>query len=411
MAHIDPIETARRILAGEPLNEEENVELVEDSLEVEDDIVEDDIVEDEDDEDEEDEEEDEDYKKKMKKVDEEDDEEDEDEDEDEDDEDEEDEVKESELRRLRITKILDELKAKETPTLDTSSEEDPKLYQDAEGGHAKIDTDKGTEGKVNKNKSGIKGKAKGKKDPKSVIPAKEHIEVLFAGEDLSEEFQEKATVIFEAAINERVEAIQEEMENDYAAIVVEEIESRTNEMSEHLDDYLGYVVEEWMKENELQVENGIRADVAENFMVGLKELFEKNYVDIPDEKYDVLEALVDTVNELEEKLEQEVNNNINLRKENLDVRCEEVFLECADGLVDTQEEKLRTLAEGLEFEDADQYREKLNILKESYFSNTSSSDFEFEGEEDTTQEVSSTMRAYMTSLGRSMKTSKDNTLS
>ena len=271
--------------------------------------------------------------------------------------------------------------ASETPTLDTKSVEDTKLYDDGTGKGAKIGTDKGTEGKDKKNKKSIENKAKGKGD--AVVPAKEHLEVLFAtsSEDLSEDFKEAAAIIFEAAISERVSVIEEELKEDYDKVIAEHTKEITDHLTERLDDYLNYVVEEWMKENELAVENGIRSDIAESFITGLKELFENNSITIPDENYELLEGVVEKAQELETQLNSEIENNMELKKEISESRCGNIFHEVSSGLVDTEVEKLRKLSEGIEFEDAEQYKEKLTIIKESYFGEIANSSSE---EPDTT---------------------------
>jgi len=262
----------------------------------------------------------------------------------------------------------------ETPTLDASSEEDPKLYQDAEGGHAKIDTDKGTEGKDKKNKASIAGNAPGA-GIEIPVPSgtsqerlEHHLDALFDGENLSEGFQHKAATIFEAAINERISEIETNLVEQYQTILAETIENTTNDLSEKLDDYLSYVVEEWMNENTLAIENGIRSDVSENFISGLKVLFENCYIDVPENKYDLVDELTKSKDELEEQLNEALQANINLHKEVLHQRCGEIFIEESNGLTDIEIEKLASLSEGIEFETENQYRDKISILRESYFS-------------------------------------------
>ena len=384
---MDPVETARKILNGESFETEEIVsddsELLED---LEDEFVSA-LLEDDDEEDEEDEEEDEedveekktksegklppwlDKKGKGKKK-------------SDDDDDEEEEVKEAEV-------ILD---------VDDN--------QDAEGKKA-TPTPKG-KGKA-KDPKAKPSKASGKID--TIKATKEHIDVLFAGESLTEDFKLKAITIFETAINERVSAVEDELREDHAKVLEEHTNAVTEELTEKLDDYMGYVVENWMEENELQIESGIRTDVSESFLVGLKNLFEEHYVDIPDEKYNILEELQQKITSLEENLENELKRNVNLRKDVLESRCEEVFSECSHGMVDTEVEKLRTLSEGIEFEDENQYREKVNVLKESYFGDNSSASFEFEGEEEKNTDLTESMQTYMTTLGRTAKSARDNALS
>ena len=292
-------------------------------------------------------------------------------------------------------------KATETPTMDTKTEEDPKLYQDAEGGHAKIDTDEGPDNSK-KNMASIAGKGGGAKKiqtPKGNANVKEHLEALFDGEELSETFQSKASTIFEAAINERISQIEEDLTQQYQDILTENIEEVGKELAEKLDDYLGYVVEQWMEDNQLAVENGIRADVAENFIAGLKVLFENSYIDIPNEKYDLLDEITEVKDELEGDLNKALQENIELRKSIVALRCGEIFAEEADGLTDVEVEKLASLSEGIEFDTEEQYRDKIEVLRESYFSETPVLTEEVE----TTDQVISEggpMDRYTTAIGR-----------
>lgn len=274
-----------------------------------------------------------------------------------------------------VTKMIREA-GNETPTLDTKSEEDPKLYQDAEGGHAKIDTDEVPAGVSDKkNKASIAGKAPGA-GIESPVPSgssqerlEHHLDALFDGENLSEGFQTKAATIFEAAINERISEIEENLVEQYQNVLEENIEKVTTDLSEKLDDYLSYVVEQWMEENTIAVENGIRTDVAENFISGLKVLFENCYIDVPESKYDLVDELTSSKEELETELNEALQANIDLNREIIHQRVGEIFHEESDGLTDMEVEKLASLAEGIEFEDENQYRDKISILKESYFHN------------------------------------------
>jgi hypothetical protein len=264
----------------------------------------------------------------------------------------------------------------ETPTLDTKSEEDPKLYQDAEGKHAKIDTDKGTEGKDKKNKASIAGKVRGPASFEKPVPSgtsqermEDHLSALFDGEDLSEDFQNKAVTIFEAAINDRVSDIENNLVEQYQDILTENIAAISEDMSEKLDDYLSYVVEQWVEENTLEIENGIRTEVAENFISGLKVLFENSYIDIPEEKYDMVAELGNSQVNLENELNEALQANIELQSKLTNQRCGKIFVEESYGLTDIEVEKLQSLTEGIEYETVDQYREKVTILRDSYFGN------------------------------------------
>ena len=293
----------------------------------------------------------------------------------------------------------------ETPTLDPSSEEDPKLYQDAEGGHAKIDTDEGTEGKDKKNKASIAGKAPGASIEVPVPSGtpqerlEHHLDALFDGEDLSESFQHKAATIFEAAINERINEIETNLVEQYQIILTENIENTINDLTEKLDDYLSYVVEEWMEDNQLAVENGIRTDVAENFISGLKVLFENCYIDVPENKYDLVDELTESKDELENNLNDALQANIELHKEILHQKCGEIFIEESNGLTDVETEKLASLSEGIEFNSENQYRDKIAILRESYFSDEPTM---VEHLENNTQEILSEgpMNNYMSAISR-----------
>jgi len=209
-----------------------------------------------------------------------------------------------------------------------------------------------------------KAGAKGKVEKPNM---KEHIDALFTGEELTEDFRTKATTIFEAAVNERVTAIEEELTENHNTQLAEQVESITDELTTKVDDYLGYVVEQWMKDNELAITNGLRTEIAEDFMVGLKNLFEESYIDVPDEKTDLIEELATKVSDLEDSLNEQITNNVELRKDILESTCDGVFSEVSRDLADTEVEKLRSLVEGIEYETEDQYREKINVIKESYF--------------------------------------------
>lgn len=236
----------------------------------------------------------------------------------------------------------------------------------------------------------------------------EHLEALFNGETLSEEFMNKAATIFEAAVNERVNAMREEVLSEAATVIQEEVEKSVNELAERLDDYLGYVVEEWMEENKLAVENGIRTEIAENFMSGLKELFETHYIQVPAEKYDVVDGLFAENEELEGQLNEQLQKNMDLEKELVAYQAANVFAEVSDGLTDVEVEKFASLAEGVDAENLEQYKEKLNILKENYFKTAPAVS---ELVEETTNkqiapEAASSMGVYLSTLERLAKANK-----
>jgi hypothetical protein len=195
----------------------------------------------------------------------------------------------------------------------------------------------------------------------------EDVEALVGGEDLSEEFKEKAKTIFEAALRSKVSEIKESLEEQYNAALQEEVQAIAEELQERADSYLEYVAEEWMHENQLAVTRGIKEELTESFLVNLKGLFEQHYVSMPDEKYDVLENMVKKLDEMEDKLNEQLDKNIQLNKRLCEAVAEGIFDDVADGLAATQKEKLASLAESVEFESENSYREKLETLRESYF--------------------------------------------
>jgi hypothetical protein len=195
----------------------------------------------------------------------------------------------------------------------------------------------------------------------------EDVEALVGGEDLSEEFKEKAKTIFEAALRSKVSEIKESLEEQYNAALQEEVQAIAEELQERADSYLEYVAEEWMHENQLAVTRGIKEELTESFLVNLKGLFEQHYVSMPDEKYDVLENMVKKLDEMEDKLNEQLDKNIQLNKRLCEAVAEGIFDDVADGLAATQKEKLASLTESVEFESENSYREKLETLRESYF--------------------------------------------
>ena len=205
------------------------------------------------------------------------------------------------------------------------------------------------------------------------INVEEDVEALLQGEELSEEFQAKAKTIFEAAINSKVATIKEDLENDYAKKLEEEIESKKVELTERVDSYLEYVAGEWLQENELAVEAGLKTEMTESFLEGMKSLFEEHYVSIPEDKYDVLENMVNKLDEMEGKLNEQIENNVALNKRLAESKSDGILSDVAEGLAITQKEKLASLAESVEFESEQNYREKLVTLRESYFPSTAPS--------------------------------------
>ena len=233
----------------------------------------------------------------------------------------------------------------------------------------------------------------------------EDVNALLGGEELSEEFREKAKVIFEAALNSKVKEIQEALEAQYAEKLAEEKEGLKDTLTERVDAYLEYVCEEWMKENELAVEAGLKTEMTESFLEGMKGLFEEHYVTIPEDKYDVLESMVEKLDEMETKLNEQIDKNIDLNKRLAESTADSILDSISEGLAATQKEKLASLAESVEFESEAEYREKLETLKESYFSSkapapkVAQQQTLSEGVDTTEAPVSGTMDAYLRSLG------------
>lgn len=231
------------------------------------------------------------------------------------------------------------------------------------------DTVKDTSGK---NKSSVSHSGAGVPSPRVATAAKTAMkedmdDLLSEQDDLSEEFKEKATTIFEAAVNNRVSIIEAEMQEQFAEQLEEQLTESVEELHEQVDQYMNYVVEKWMEENEVALENNFRVEATENFINGLKNLFADNYVEVPDEKVDLVDELAEHALELEEMLEAVHAENIQLNNIINEATVDAAFEEVSEGLADTQAEKLRALAEGIEYNDAADYAEKLKIIKEQYF--------------------------------------------
>jgi hypothetical protein len=195
----------------------------------------------------------------------------------------------------------------------------------------------------------------------------EDVNALLEGEELTEEFQEKAKTIFEAALRSRVFEIKETLEEQYAAALAEEVEEIKAGLQERVDSYLEYVADEWFNENALVIENGLKTEMTESFLQGMKGLFEEHYVEIPEDRYDVLENMVEKLDEMETKLNEQIDKNVSLNKRLAEAVADGIFEQVSDGLAHTQKEKLASLAESVEFESEGNYREKLETLRESYF--------------------------------------------
>jgi len=196
----------------------------------------------------------------------------------------------------------------------------------------------------------------------------EHVNALIAGQDdLSEEFKEKAATVFESAVNSKVKEIAESMEADVKETYEQDVAKHKEELTEKVDSYLAYVVEEWMKENEIALERGIKGEIAEDFITGLKKLFAEHYIDVPDERYNVLEDQAAKIESLEKKLNEQIEKNVELNKDNAVKTRKEIMSEASNGLADTAKEKFAKLVEEIEWSDADSFKTKCETIKESYF--------------------------------------------
>ena len=197
---------------------------------------------------------------------------------------------------------------------------------------------------------------------------KEDIDALFSDDDtISEEFKGKVTTIFEARVNDRVLQIEEEIENQYAGMLEEAIDTIKTDLTEKVDDYLSYVVEQWMAENQIAVESGLRAELTEDFIGGLKNLFTEHYIDVPTDKVDLVEELASKVEELESKLNEEIESGIQLKKSLIESFKTEIAHEVCEGLTATQAEKVKSLAESVDYSTEEEYKDKLETIRENYF--------------------------------------------
>ena len=233
----------------------------------------------------------------------------------------------------------------------------------------------------------------------------EHMNALVAGQDdLSEEFKTKAATVFESAVNSKVKEIAETMEADVQTNYEQDIAKAKEELTEKVDSYLSYVVEEWMKENEIALERGIKGEIAEDFISGLKKLFAEHYIDVPDEKYNVLEDQASKIEDLEKKLNEQIEKNVELNKDNADKSRKEIMAEVASDLADTAKEKFAKLAEEIEWSDADSFKQKCETIKESYFGKKEEVKDKLDdvaaGDEASNEDLSKAMAAYTAAISK-----------
>jgi len=246
-------------------------------------------------------------------------------------------------------------------------------------------------------------------EPQAEYNIEEDVEALLAGEELSEEFQEKARTIFETAIKAKVAEVQEELKAQYEETLEEEVSSIKEELTTRVDAYLEYVAEEWVNENQLAIEQGLKTEMTESFLTGMKSLFEEHYVTIPEEKYDVLHSMVEKLDEMEDKLNEQIKSNIALNQRLAESVADVIFSEVCEGLALSQKDKLASLAENVEFDSEETYREKLVTLRKSYFPENAgaqrdeSESLSEDTDMNTESSVSPLMESYLNTLGRVSK--------
>lgn len=241
--------------------------------------------------------------------------------------------------------------------------------------------------------------------PEAEYSIEEDVDALLAGEELSEEFQEKARTIFETAIKTKVAEVQEELKAQYETTLEEEVSVIKEELTSRVDAYLEYVAEEWITDNQLAIEQGLKAEMTESFLTGMRSLFEDHYVTIPEEKYDVTTAMVEKLDEMEDKLNEQIKSNIALNQRLAESVADVIFSEVCEGLALSQKDKLASLAENVEFDSEDNYREKLVTLRNSYFSEKTgaqrdNSENISESSESIAQPVTGLMESYLDTLTR-----------
>ncbi len=245
-------------------------------------------------------------------------------------------------------------------------------------------------------------------EEEEAIDVETDIQALLEGEELSEDFTNKARTIFEAAIRSKVAEMKEQVKSEYEENLIEQVQSIKEELTDRVDSYLEYVADEWIAENQLAVEKGLKTEMTESFLTGMRSLFEEHYVTIPDEKYDVLENMVDKLDEMEGKLNEQIDKNVALTKRLSESVADVIFAEVAEGLALSQKDKFASLAENVEFESEESYREKLATLRKSYFpENAGVQRDESENLSEETQStqyqttpVSNTMERYLQTLTR-----------
>jgi len=240
-------------------------------------------------------------------------------------------------------------------------------------------------------------------DNEEDLDIEEDVNALLEGEELSEEFKDKAKLVFESALRTKIDEIKENIEEKYAQVLAEEVEEIKDALTERVDAYLEYVSGEWLTENELAIERGLKEELTESFLMGMKNLFEEHYVQIPEEKYDVIESMVEKLDDMETKLNEQIEKNVSLNKRLAESVADGIFDEVSEGLALSQKEKLASLAESVEFGSDEEYREKLETLREAYFpsrvvSPSAKTETLSEGVDSSPESISGAMAAYLKTL-------------
>ena len=257
-------------------------------------------------------------------------------------------------------------KLKEEDETDKSDEKKSEV-KEGEMPKAALDALKKSQDKKEMSHEDEKKKDMKEESDEDIIDVSADVEALTKDEDLSEDFKAKASTIFEAALKSKVSEMKKKMNASYEEKLKEEVEAQKAELTEKVDSYLNYIVEEWMKENSIAIERGIKGEIAEDFISGLKKLFEDHYIDVPDEKYNVLEDQASKIEELEKKLNEQVEKNVELNKANGEMKRQDIIDEMSSDLADTAKEKFNKLAEEVEYSNEKDFTTKVSTIKESYF--------------------------------------------
>ena len=287
---------------------------------------------------------------------------------------------------------------------ETEADEKKSEVKEGEMPKAALDALKKSQDKKEMSHEDEKKKDMKEESEEDLIDVSADVEALTKDEDLSEDFKSKAATIFEAAVKSKINDAKKKMHASYEEKLKEEVETAKSELVEKVDSYLNYVVEEWMQENKLAIERGIKGEIAEDFISGLKKLFEDHYIDVPDEKYNVLEDQSSKIEELEKKLNESIEKNVALSKENGEHKRQNIIDEESDGLAETQKEKFNKLAEEIEYSNEEDFTAKVKTIKESYFGKKESTseidDVAAESNAEQPQDLTNAMAAYSAAISK-----------